>query len=232
MNRYVWDLRYPSPDAIQHMYPISASYESTHAEPQGPFVVPGKYEVRLMVDGKTYKQPLTVEMDPRVKVARAALQQQLDFAQKVDSLVSLSYNFHEQAGKFQGEVADRQTALEKNAQANTAAQAAKDFGAKVVKIQGEAQRGFGGGGKPKPTFTLMNSELAYLSEAVNQADAAPTDAMHTAYHDYCRDLTKLAQQWSDLMKQDLPAVNTQLTEQHLQPLPEAMLTAAVPACGQ
>ena len=60
MNRYVWDLRYAAPDALQHTYPISALYERTHAEPQGPFVVPGKYEVRLTVDGKTYKQPLTV----------------------------------------------------------------------------------------------------------------------------------------------------------------------------
>jgi hypothetical protein len=34
------------------------------------------------------------------------------------------------------------------------------------------------------------------------------------------------------MKQDLPALNAQLTEQHLQPLPDTMLTAAVPACGQ
>jgi len=232
LNRYVWDLRCLSPDAIQHTYPISALYERTHAEPQGPFVVPGKYEVRLTVDGKTYKQPLMVEMDPRVKVTQAELQQQLDFAQKVDSLVSLSYSFHEQAAKFQSEVANRQAVLQINEQALPALQAAKEFGAKVLKIQGEAQRGFGGFGKPKPTFTLMNSELAYLSEAVNQADAAPTDAMHIAYHDYCQDLTKLAQQWADLMKQDLPAVNAQLTGQHLQPLPETMLTETVPACGR
>ena len=108
----------------------------------------------------------------------------------------------------------------------------KDFNAKALKIQGEQQRGFGGGGKPKPTFTLMNSELATLSETVNMADAAPTDAMRTAYHDYCQDLTKLAQQWSELMKQDLPAVNAELTVQHLQPLPATMPNSTVPACGQ
>ncbi|MGA2903953.1 MAG: hypothetical protein ABSD98_08985 [Candidatus Korobacteraceae bacterium] len=230
MNRYVFDLRYPAPDAVQHTYPISALYQSTHAEPQGPFVVPGKYEVRLTIDGKTYTQPLTVEMDPRVKVTQAELKQQLDFAQKIDSLISLSYSFHEQAAKFQSEVAHRQAVLQINEQALSALQAVKDFYAKVLKIQGEAQRGFPMLGKPKPTFTLMNSELAYLSEAVNQADAAPTDAMHTAYHDYCHDLTKLAQQWSDLMKQDLPALNAQLTEQHLQPLPATMLAGPVPAC--
>jgi photosystem II stability/assembly factor-like uncharacterized protein len=232
MNRYVWDLRYPSPDAVRHTYPIYALYERTPAEPQGPFVLPGKYEVRLTADGKTYQQPLTVEMDPRLKVTQAALQQQLDFAKKVDSLISLSYDFHESAAKLVAEAAARQTALDKNEQAATALQAVKDFNAKVLKIQGEQERGFGGGGKPKPTFALMNSELAYLSETVDWADAAPTDAMHTAYHDYCQDLTKLAQQWSELIKQDLPEVNGQLTGQHLQPLPVTMPNPTVPACGQ
>jgi len=232
MNRYVWDLRYASPDAIQHTYSISALYERTHAEPQGPFVVPGKYEVRLTVDGKTYKQPLTVEMDPRVKVTQAELQQQLEFSQKAVGLMTQSFNLHEQAVKFQGEVADRQAALEKNEQARAALLALKEFDAKVLKIQGETQRGFGGFGKPKPTFTQVNSAFANLSEMVEQADAAPTAAMHTAYQDYCRDLTKLVQQWSGLMTQELPALNAQLSEQHLQPLPAAMPNASVPACAQ
>jgi photosystem II stability/assembly factor-like uncharacterized protein len=232
MNRYVWDLRYASPDAIEHTYPIYALYERTHAEPQGPFVVPGKYEVRLTVDGKTFKQPLTVEMDPRVKVSEAALQQQLDFDRKVDSLISLSYTFHDNAAKLLDQVKDRQGALEKNDQAKSALQVVQDFNAKAKKIQGEKERGFGGLGKPKPTFTLMNSELAYLSETIDGADAAPTVAMESAYHDYCQDLTKLAQQWTDLMKQDLPAVNTQLKDQNLQPLSTAMPNPTVPSCSQ
>ncbi len=61
---------------------------------------------------------------------------------------------------------------------------------------------------------------------------APTSAMQAAYHDYCRDLTKLTQQWSDLVKQQLASVNTQLTGQHLEPLPETDLTPTAPPCGQ
>ena len=111
-------------------------------------------------------------------------------------------------------------------------QIVKDFNAKVKKTQGEKAQGFGGFGKPKPTFTLMNSELAYLSETVDGADAAPTVAMETANHDYCQDLTKLAQQWTDLMKQDLAAVNTQLKGQNLQPLSAVMPNPTVPSCSQ
>ncbi len=230
MNRYIWDLRYGAPDAVQHTYPISALYERTHAEPQGPFVVPGQYEVRLAVGGKTYTQPLTVVMDPRVTVTATALRQQLEFDRQVAELISLSYGYHEQAAKLLSEVAERQKALQNSEQAKPAVQSVNEFDAKARKLKGEMQRGFGGFGKPKRTFFLVNSELASLSESVNQADAAPTDAMRTAYRDYCRDLTKVAQQWSELMKQELPAVNTQLQQQSQQPLSEVALNPAVPAC--
>lgn len=232
MNRFVWDLRYTPPDAIRHTYPISATYMDTHAEPRGPFVVPARYEVRLTVDGKTYSQPLTVAMDPRVSVTETALQQQLDLGQKIDSLITLSYGYHDQAAKFQGQVAARLAALQKNGQAPAALQALNDFDAKVLKLQGEQQRGYPMPGKPQPTFTLLNAEFARLSGYVNQADMAPTDAMQAAYRDYCQDLAKLTQQWSDLIKQQLASVNTQLTGQHLEALPAVMLTPTAPSCGQ
>ena len=231
MNRYVWDLRYAAPDALQHTYPISALYERTHAEPQGPFVVPGTYEVRMTVDGKTYKQPLTVEMDPRVTITQGDLQQQLAFEMQIDQLITQSYSSHTQAEKFLSELAERQAALQKNEQAKAALDAVNALQAKAQKLQGEQQRGFGGFGKPKPTFTLINGEFSGLSETAEQADQAPTAAMHTAYHDYCQDLSKVAQQWSEMMKQDLPAVNSQLSAQQLQPLPPVMETPAV-ACAQ
>ena len=232
MNRYVWDLRYTPPDAIRHTYSIAAIYENTPAEPQGPFVVPGKYEVRLTVNGKTYKQPLTVELDPRVTVAPGALQQQLELQKKIDVLISLSYEFHGGAAELRAKIAEREKAMENNDQAKTTLQAVKDFDGKVGKIQGEESRGFPGFGKPKPTFRLMNSELATLTESVGGADAAPTDAMRTAYHDYCEDLTKLAAQWSDLMKEALPGINGQLTQQHLEPLATPAPLPVVPACGR
>jgi photosystem II stability/assembly factor-like uncharacterized protein len=231
MNRYVWDLRYAAPDAVRHTYPIFALYEGTHAEPQGPFVVPGKYEIRLTVNGKTYRQSLTVEMDPRVKVSTADLQAQIEFQKQVDSLISSSYGFYQQAGQLRAEVAERQKALEGSEHTKAQQQALSDFDAKALKLQGELRRGFQGFGKPKPTFAVENSHFADLSEIAGMADAAPTEAMNTAYHDYCQALTKLAGQWSTLISQDVPELNKQLNGAKLQPLSASLATNAVPACG-
>src|SRR5690606_625040 len=58
----------------------------------GPMVVPGDYQVRLVVDGRVADtKPLRVEIDPRVAetgVTVAHLQEQLDLALRVRDMLS------------------------------------------------------------------------------------------------------------------------------------------------
>ena len=75
-HRFVWDLHYPPPAANEFGYPISAIIHDTPLEPVGPAVLPGKYTIRLTVDGKSITQPLMVKMDPRVHMTSAQLAQQ------------------------------------------------------------------------------------------------------------------------------------------------------------
>ena len=46
--------------------------------PNGPFVHPGTYTVRLTVDGAAEQRPLEVRLDPRVQIAPADLRRQTD----------------------------------------------------------------------------------------------------------------------------------------------------------
>jgi len=85
------------------------------------------------------------------------------------------------------------------------------------KIEGEEGGGFRFG-KPKPTFALLNNEFGGLAPEVDGADRAPTEAMRTAYRDYCEDLNATLAQWDDLKSHDLIALNTQLTIAHQEPL--------------
>ena len=80
-HRFVWDLHY-QPLNVPASYPISAILGNTAPTPSSPWVMPGVYTVRLKVNGKSYTQPLTVRMDPRVKTAMADLQQQHDLAMR------------------------------------------------------------------------------------------------------------------------------------------------------
>jgi len=92
MHRFVWDLHYPPPPALSHSYPISAIYRDTWREPRGPVALPGRYEVRLTVDGRTLTQPLTIRMDPRVRATPAALAQQFAAARRLTAAMHRDYD--------------------------------------------------------------------------------------------------------------------------------------------
>jgi hypothetical protein len=90
LHRFVWDLHYPMPPGVDVEYPIGATPGDTAPVPKGPSVVPGTYTVRLTVHGKTYAQPLTVKMDPRVKTPAVAVQQQFTLAKRVyDAMIKV-----------------------------------------------------------------------------------------------------------------------------------------------
>src|SRR6201984_191959 len=69
----------PVPD-VEPEFPISATYRKTAPTATSPWAAPGDYTVTLTVDGKTFSQPLTVAMDPRVKTSTADLQKQFDLS--------------------------------------------------------------------------------------------------------------------------------------------------------
>jgi len=77
-HRWVWDLRYAPPRGSQRTHSIAAIYRNTPSGPQGPFVHPGAYTVRLAVDGAAQQRSIDVRMDPRVTIPAADLRAQTD----------------------------------------------------------------------------------------------------------------------------------------------------------
>ena len=84
MHRFVWDLHHPAPAVPEEsrQYPIAAVVGETPTAPQGPWVLPGTYTVRLASGSTTATRTLTVKMDPRVKASAADLRLQLDLSQE------------------------------------------------------------------------------------------------------------------------------------------------------
>lgn len=79
-HRFVWDLRYADPVGAPRQLSISANYKNSAPGPDGPFVHPGVYNVRLTVDGAVQEQALTVRLDPRVMITAADLKLQSDYS--------------------------------------------------------------------------------------------------------------------------------------------------------
>jgi hypothetical protein len=110
MHRFVWNLREPDPMAIAEDLSMGAVPHNTPRTPQGVLVLPGRYLVRLTVDGKSVDRTLTVALDPRVTISSAALRQQYELAHRIAGLLDRSYEdaqrakaagHHGDAGKFE-----------------------------------------------------------------------------------------------------------------------------------
>ncbi len=80
-GRFVWDMRYPG----YKTFPGMVFYGSPN---QGPKAVPGKYQVRLTVNGKSQTQDFEILRDPRLNTSPEDFQAQFEFLMKVRNKVT------------------------------------------------------------------------------------------------------------------------------------------------
>ena len=103
-HRFIWDLRYPDAPSLRKNYDLSAvAGVGISGLPRGPLVLPGTYRLRLTVDGKSFTQPVTVRLDPRLKVSEADLQKQFELEMQISAAMQRAYAALQQRGKVSSE---------------------------------------------------------------------------------------------------------------------------------
>jgi hypothetical protein len=220
MHRFVWDLRYAPPQGVPRSYPIAAIYRDTPSEPRGPLVLPGEYRVRLTVNGKTYSEPLTVKMDPRVKTPPEGLRQQFTTALGAWEAMHRANAALAEIKKVRSQLRSRP---EKPDKGLVAAMDALDK--KVAELQGarrprRADMVASGiqSGADRQSLTSLVGEFAAILQLVEGADVAPTTQAVAAAEQSEHALSELLATWSRLKSQDLGALNQQLRQANLPPL--------------
>jgi len=203
MHRFLWDLHYTPIAGVEPEFPISATYRNTAPQATSPWVAPGDYTVTLTVDGKTFSQPLTVTMDPRVKALAADLEEQFDLSWKLYQLrLKLA-----PVGKRFDEIAEQLTKLKaRAAERPDVTQKLEDFGQTLMKFGPPHPRP----GAP-PSFFVLDS-TTHLFEDIQIADAAPTAATKAAAADLETKVGAMMEAWRKLLESDLPSVNQQLKQ--------------------
>ena len=223
VNRFVWSLRYPAPASLPYGYDGKlleyAEYTlADHAvpgltprqQPRGPLVAPGKYTAELRVDGHVLRQPLVVELDPRVTAAPADLTAQLELAQRIALGMTASSEVYYQVAEMRKALTGRSDAL-KNSKSKNVTEALAAFENKVDAIDK--------GSKEAPGVGPVNRDLSRLIYSVESADMRPAATVQAAVQENCAALEKDLLQWQQLNQQDLKAFNAVLAGHKLAPLP-------------
>lgn len=211
MHRWIWDLHYPAPLSSTRGYPISAVPHATPRVPQGPLALPGSYRVRLTVGGKRLEAPLTVNEDPRVKVADGALEDQLHLAMKLADLLSDASRALLAARSEREQIAALTRAAAGATHAtDTTAQALKDYDKRIsALLEAAKDEHRGSSAVPPVTLTELETRLRSLYAQVVRPDAAPTAAQREASESAARALGGVLSSYRQLQS-ELPALNSTL----------------------
>ncbi len=209
MHRFVWDLHYPPPAALDRDYPISAIFGDTPIYPLGATILPGTYSAKLTVGGKTFTQPLTIKMDPRVKTSAADLKAQFDLEIKIVEAMQRDFDALKQVQKLRKAL----KGIPSSAAANLQSQIA-ELDKKAAEVEGSAG-GYGAQYLSTPAgrgLGRLNSGLATLLAIVDSADAAPTTQATATFAEVQRALDEQLAKWAELRGKDIPALNHQLKQ--------------------
>jgi len=195
LHRFVWDLRYESPKALPASYygPIlqyteytladhAIPHETPRQQPQGPLVVPGNYSVELSVDGQTYKQPLTVKLDPRVHAPEEDLEVQMAQARRIANGMDISYAEYKKLEALTEALVELKKAKPEAVTADLE---------KQIKAVAE-------GTHDLPGLGPVNRDLGRLLFGIESADQRPSAPQLRAVEEECSALTNALVLWKQL----------------------------------
>ena len=232
VNRFAWDLRYPSPPALPYSYygnlinyteftlaDHAIPGETPRRFPQGPLAVPGNYTVELQAGDQSYRQTLAVKADPRVPASSADLADQLLQERRISSGLKATFDGFHEVEALRSALAEREKALGGDAN-KEAADSAKALEKKINTVAD--------GTRDAPGLGPVNRDLARLATALESSDVKPSETAQAAVEESCKTLDADLGAWRDLKAKDVVAFNAMLEQHKLAALPMA---ANLPAEG-
>jgi hypothetical protein len=156
----------------------------------------------LTAGGVKHSAPLTIRLDPRLKVAPADLERQLRLQLRLADMRTQAATAVLQARSLRDQLQEH-----KEKGNSTASEAIEAFGKKLDAAMDGAQDA---AGKSPASLNKINGEITALYDGVDRADAAPTAAQVSATSAAERDLSAAMKQWEHLKAVDLPALNDTL----------------------
>ena len=218
MHRFVWDLHYVPPKALEYEFPISAILHNTPLLPLGAWALPGSYTVKLTVDGQTFTQPLIVKMDPRIQRSPDDLRKQQEMELGAVKGMNESYETLEQVKSARAQIKELtpKATSKKHLDKDLA-----DVDQKCAELEGATQRSFYGvpsKGKQPENFSTLNQHFSAILAVADSADAAPTTQATAAYQELEQSAAALSLHWSELREREIPALNKNLKAAGLTPI--------------
>jgi len=203
INRFSWDLRYEGVPRIPNSPLWGGSTD-------GPTALPGDYQVRLTVDGKSQTQPFKIVPDPRLQVTAEDLKKQFDLMQSILGKVTQVHDAVRQIRDIRAQMTALNKRLkdEKNSDEKTLADAGTALDKKMKEVEEALIQTKAKSGQDVLNYPIrLNNLLVALGGVVSSADAAPTKQDYDMYDELSKQADEQLTKWNEIVKTDLAAYN-------------------------
>ncbi len=204
LNCAVWDLRHDGSTPLR-----KAVLDSGNPK-EGPLVVPGTFTLRLNIDGKVATTEVTVEMDPRVKLARADVEDQTRFALQIRDDISRLAETVQDIRSIRSQIDSLSALLKGDIRAARLVESGAELGRKLDDLEAKLHN-------PKAQISYdilamkggakLYSKMASLMATVQSADSRPTQGMIQIQADYRQELEGLLKEHHALINDSLVRIN-------------------------
>jgi photosystem II stability/assembly factor-like uncharacterized protein len=201
LNHFVWNMRYP--DAVD--VPGAIMWGGTT---RGPEAVPGTYEARLTVGGKTLSRTFEYRRDPRLPATQEDLQAQFDFLIQIRDRVSDAHEAVLAIRDIRSQTNDLVKRLDKHESKKAVSDSAKAMNDRLKAIEEEIIQVNIKAGQDALNYPIkLNNKIAALTGVVASADARPTKQARDVFDELSGGLGKLLDRYREIVGRDLPAFN-------------------------
>jgi photosystem II stability/assembly factor-like uncharacterized protein len=213
LHRFVWNLRHDKPKLVG-----SAIFDM--GPPDMPMVLPGTYQLRLVAGGTARTAPVEVKLDPRVTTSAAELQQQFELMEGIRDLLGRAHATVLEIRAVRAQLEALRARVGDSDKAGVVRAAADQLEAKMNPLEAQLIQLKARASQDMCNWpTMLNSKIAWLSNVVDSADAAPTRQARELYAELAARTEAQIGPWRELLAKDVKALD------------ELMRREGIPAVG-
>ena len=205
-NRINWNLRYEGP-ARQRGQQMGFR----RFTPSGPFVVPGEYTVKLIVNGKIMITPVQVEMDPRIQVSQQDLIAQRDALLNLTRLTGRVNRTNTRIQSLQTQITDLKEYLKKvQYKDSTVIGEIDTLSKRLTEVRAKLM-----GSRTRRDIRSFSRKIRSLASDIGSFTAAPTEKQLKEIEELPVELEAIEAEMKKITDEQVPQLNKKLNEQDI-----------------
>jgi photosystem II stability/assembly factor-like uncharacterized protein len=206
LNRFVWNLRHPDATRFRGIILWAGNLN-------GPFAVPGSYQVRLTAGGRTLTEAFDVRKDPRLATTQADFQKQFELLMKIRDKLTET---HDAVTRIR-ETRDQVKAFGDRSRGNSAiTEGVKWLSEKLTNIEEALYQTKNQSNQDPLNYPIrLNNKLASLSTVVAGAENAPTDQAYVVANDLIAKIDAELAKLKTVLATDVAAFNEIVRQQNV-----------------